>query len=235
MYSGQARQVICSNNCGVRSVVFMMGCGVFAGATAWDMEDGDLSKHILSCPPSSCKLFNCPGHESFRKGLSGCGIDTVNAPVGTLFFLTFTVSDLAIPPATSEVVRLITVASPCREGQIYCPNLAKSALSTGEHACGTTECISRAAIVALEPMETFTEAVSVHFSAGLPLAAISNTSNISSSLSGSMQGRKATILSQVCCLFQIPQEPMHSVRSCASPRNDQCPVCSRFQRLNEHD
>jgi hypothetical protein len=82
------------------------------GMMAWDEEDGDTSKRILSCPPIFCISFNCPGHELFRKGLSGCGIDTLNAPVGTVFVLTFTVSDYSFPPATSEVLRRIIVVLP---------------------------------------------------------------------------------------------------------------------------
>jgi hypothetical protein len=146
-----------------------------AGATAWDAEDGDLSMNVLSCAPSSCMPFNCPGHESFRKGLSGCGIDTVNSPVDNLFLLTFTVSDFSTPPATSYIHRLITIISPCAPGETYCPDLAKPPHSTGEHACGTTDCITRAAILVLVPVERSTAAPSIEFSSAVPVAAVSST------------------------------------------------------------
>jgi hypothetical protein len=168
------------------------------GATAWDEEDGDLSKRILSCPPISCVPFNCPGHELFRKGLSGCGIDTVNAPVGTVFGLAFTVSDLSFPPSTSEALRRIIVVSPCEEGQMYCPALTQPALSSDEFACGTTDCVSRASILELQPIQPTFDPPFIEFSKTLPVSAISNRSAGSSPLSGSVHGSPANISSLVC-------------------------------------
>jgi hypothetical protein len=170
---------------------------VAAGATAWDKEDGDISKRVLSCPPVSCMPFNCPGHDFFRKGLSGCGIDTLNAPVGTEFALAFTVSDLSIPPATSEVLRRIIVVSPCKPGQTYCPELAGPALSTDEFACGKTDCISRAAILAQQPVQPTRAPPSARFSTALPVSAISNRSAGQSQISGSLHGQREKIFSPV--------------------------------------
>jgi hypothetical protein len=169
--------------------------------TAWDEEDGDVSKRILSCPPISCAPFNCPGHELFRKGLAGCGVDTVNAPVGTVFVVAFTVSDLSFPPATSEVVRRILVVSPCNRGQTYCPALAQPPHPTGEFACGTTDCISRAAILALQPVQPPLVTASVEFSKALPVSAISKSSAGSSVMPGPVHGRTATSQSLVCSLL----------------------------------
>jgi hypothetical protein len=144
--------------------------------------------------------FNCPGHELFRKGLSGCGIDTVNSPVGTVFALAFTVSDLSFPPATSEALRLITVISPCEPGQTYCPALYLPAVTTGKFACGTTDGISRAAILAQQPIQPPFIPPSVEFSKALPVSAISNRSD-GLLLSGYVHGRRDTIHSLVCCTF----------------------------------
>jgi hypothetical protein len=173
--------------------------------------------------------FNCPGHESFRKGLSGCGIDTANAPVHTVFYLPFTASDLGMPSATSTVVRLITVVSPCgQEEGIYCPDLAKPAHSTGEHACGTTGCIFRAAILALQPMELKPTLVapSIEFSTSLPVSAISKKSYASSSPSDSVHGRSGITISEACRIFCPPETSLHFMRSCVSGEVHQCPVCS---------
>jgi hypothetical protein len=161
---------------------------------AWDEEDGDLSKRVLTCPPIYCVHFNCPGHEFFRTGLSGCCIDTVSAPVGTVFSLPFTVSDLGIPPGTSEVLRHIMVVSPCKEGQTYCPDLAKPALSTDEHACGTTDCTSRAALLALQPVQPTFRPPSIEFNQSLPASTISNRSAGSPMFAGFVYGGRATSL-----------------------------------------
>jgi hypothetical protein len=171
------------------------------GATAWDEDDGDVSKRILSCPPLSCMPFNCPGHELFRKGLSGCGIDTVNAPVGTVFGLKLAVSDLSVPPATFEVVRRIIVVSPCGQGQTYCPALAQPAVVTSEFACGTTDCTSRASLLSLQPAEPPPMPPDIEFSKTLPVSAISNRSAGWPMFNGSVYGRRPTIHSLVCCPF----------------------------------
>jgi hypothetical protein len=171
--------------------------------SAWDEEDGDVSKRVLTCPPTACVPFNCPGHEFFRKGLSGCGIDTLSAPVGTVFGLAFTVSDLSMPPATSEVLRRIMVVSPCGEGHTYCPDLAKPALSTDEHACGTTDCSSRAALLALQPVQSTAIPPFIEFTQALPVSSISNRSAGSPLFSGFVHGSRATSLVQVPFLSQI--------------------------------
>jgi hypothetical protein len=160
-----------------------------------------VSKRILSCPPINCMPFNCPGHEMFRKGLSGCGIHTVNAPVGTVFVLTFIVSDLSFPSATSEVVRRIIVVSPCGRGQTYCSALAQPAPANSEFACGTSDCISRAAILSLQPAQPLLVPLSIEFSKALPLCAISNRSVGLSMLSGSLLGGRAATHSLVCCTY----------------------------------
>jgi hypothetical protein len=53
------------------------------GASAWDLEDGNLTPRVLACPPTACLERGCPGHEFAAKGLSGC-LNT-SAPVGTTF------------------------------------------------------------------------------------------------------------------------------------------------------
>jgi hypothetical protein len=170
-----------------------------------------VSKRILSCPPLSCTPFNCPGHELFRKGLSGCGIDTVNAPVGTVFNLKFTVSDLSFPPAISEVQRRIVVVSPCEQGQTYCPALAQPAPAKGEFACGTTDCTSRAAILSLQPVQAPLAPSSIEVSRSLPLCAISNRSAGLSIFSDSFLRGRATTQSLVCSppwtLFALLSHP----------------------------
>jgi hypothetical protein len=162
-----------------------------------------VSERVLTCPPIPCAPFNCPGHEFFRKGLSGCGIDTLSAPVGTVFSLEFTVSDLSIPPAASEVLRRIVVVSPCKEGHTYCPDLAKPALSTDEHACGTTDCSSRAALLALQPVQPALIPPSIEFNQSLPVSSISNRSAGSPPFSGFVHGSRATSLVQVHFLLHI--------------------------------
>lgn len=173
------------------------------GAQAWDHEDGDLSDHVLSCPPAMCMLFNCPGHETIRKGLSGCGIDTVNAPVNTEFSLQFTVSDFSNPAATVTVERLITVVSPCEQGTLYCHDLAWPAHATGTHACGTTDCLSRVAILALEPPETVQTAPSVKFSTAVPMSAIVTAPAGNDPLSTSAYDEMGISISQECFFLYI--------------------------------
>jgi hypothetical protein len=120
-------------------------CRMCSGATAYDEEDGDVSDRIVTCPPRSCMPFNCRGHELRRKGIHGCGVDTVNAPVGTVFTLNFTVTDKHVPPASATVQRLIRVISPC-PAQKYCPDLQ------APHDCGSSDCTVRAALLAQTPV-----------------------------------------------------------------------------------
>ena len=50
-----------------------------------------MTLRVLACPPLSCLPIGCPGHEFVKKGLQGCGLDTLNSPVGTEFSIEFTV------------------------------------------------------------------------------------------------------------------------------------------------
>eukprot|EP00976_Prorocentrum_cordatum_P080618 1184043-Prorocentrum_minimum.AAC.1 len=75
------------------------------------MVHGDLTEHVLSCPPAHCLPAGCPGHEFRRKGLLGC-LNT-SAPVGTIFSVSFVVFDHAQPPNVAAVSRLVTIAPPC--------------------------------------------------------------------------------------------------------------------------
>lgn len=115
------------------------------GPVAIDSEDGLLSHFVLSCPPSECLVTGCSGHELHVKGLSGCGIDTVNAPVGTSFNLTFVVFDSHRPAATASISRTILVISPCSSTEIYCPHRAV--------ICAAIPCFLRAEVE--EPVEAF--------------------------------------------------------------------------------
>ena len=127
---------------------------------------------VLSCPPDACMFFNCPGHESRFKGVFGCRIDAVSAAVDTPFALEFAVPDSQTPPNIATVQRLIVVVSPCGAEEIYCADLADPQQPPGSgHACGTTDCESRAAILALQPSEPV--APSLTFSSAVPLISVS--------------------------------------------------------------
>ena len=162
-----------------------------------------MSDHVLSCPPASCMLFNCPGHEFFRKGLSGCGIDTLNAPVDTEFSLRFTLTDFSNPPATVSVERRIIVVSPCQHGDIYCPELAWPAHGTGAHACGSTNCFSRGAILALEASDVIQTPPSVKFSTSVPVSALYSIP-AGTSPTGISNVQAGTALSEACHLVLRP-------------------------------
>lgn len=162
-----------------------------------------MSDRVLSCPPASCMLFNCPGHEFFQKGLSGCGIDTLNAPVDTEFSLKFTVADFSNPPATVSVERRIIVVSPCQHADIYCPELAWPAHATGAHACGSTNCPSRAAILALEASDATQTSPSVKFSTSVPVSALYSV-HVGTSPTGNTNVQGGTDLSEACYLVLRP-------------------------------
>ena len=122
--------------------------------------------------------FNCPGHESRLKGLSGCVIDTVSAPLDTIFAVEFVVSDAHTPPATAAMSRLIVVVSPCEPGAVYCYDLADPRQAPGSgHACGTTNCVSRAAILALQPAEPVAPILT--FSSAVPVTSVSEADGTS--------------------------------------------------------
>ena len=177
-----------------------------AGGTGWDEEDGDVTERILSCPPDSCMLFNCPGHQSHRKGLSGCGIDTLTAAVGTFYAVIFTVMDLSTPPATTTAKRYVEVVSPCESAKIYCPALAPPTTPTLEHACGTTDCTSREAILALQPPEAAPVPPSIEYSTAVPLTAVSS---LQSQLSSVTATCGQIPVSEVCLTVYLFSESHH--------------------------
>lgn len=120
-----------------------------AGPAAADEEDGDLTHRVLACPPVQCLSVGCPGHELQTKGLAGCGVDTVNAPIGTSFNITFTVFDLNRPAASASLFRLVTVATPCALGQQYCPD---SSVQCADAPCNLRD-VLEAAEAPLSPPE----------------------------------------------------------------------------------
>ena len=157
---------------------------------------------ILSCPPDSCMLFNCPGHEVRVKGLSGCGIDTVSAPVDTLLVLNFVSPDSHTPSAVTRVSRMIVVVSPCGPEHIYCADLADPQQPPGSgHACGTTNCAFRAAILALQLPEPVPPSLS--FSSAVPLTSLSEAQDSPSPTP--IHGHEQQNFSQVvcCCLLRL--------------------------------
>ncbi|KAK3254009.1 hypothetical protein CYMTET_36763 [Cymbomonas tetramitiformis] len=107
------------------------------GVTAVSAVSGaDLSMEVLSCPPADCLPFGCPGHEMrLQKGLTSC-FDT-SAEVGTVFELTFLVFDDNMPPRNATVARLLTIVSPCAEGEQLCE----------DDVCTTTPCDVRASLI----------------------------------------------------------------------------------------
>ncbi|KAK3280793.1 hypothetical protein CYMTET_11384 [Cymbomonas tetramitiformis] len=113
--------------------------GCEPGVTAVSAATGaDLSMQVLSCPPAECLPFGCAGHEMWlQKGLSGC-FDTA-AEVGTVFQLKFTVFDDNMPPQNATVARLLTIVSPCAEGEELCEDDVCSASPCDVRASLTTE------------------------------------------------------------------------------------------------
>ncbi|GIM11176.1 hypothetical protein Vretimale_14689 [Volvox reticuliferus] len=94
-----------------------------AGALAGDPDGGpggepiDLTAHIIACPPSAC-LSTASGcsaqvlnsYRLTRRGLAGCGIDTM-APVGSVFSVDFWVWDADY--ANASVIRYVEITDPC--------------------------------------------------------------------------------------------------------------------------
>lgn len=156
-----------------------------------------MSPSILSCPPDECMKFGCPGHKSSRKGLSGCGVDTVMAPVGTLFSVGFTVLDYSTPPALSSVQRMIMVVSPCSQEEIYCPDLVQPVQGAGELACGSSDCVSRAAMLSLQPEQPVSIAPTVEFSHAVPSSAVYTPPAGRTSATAAIPGEASMVLSQV--------------------------------------
>ena len=75
---------------------------------------------ILMCPPDTCLTTGggCTGSRVTDKQPVACGVDTVNADVGTTYTLIYAVYNSAGVKAT--VQRVITVVSPCGSGQYLC-------------------------------------------------------------------------------------------------------------------
>ncbi len=78
------------------------------------------SEQVLACPAASCLDRGCPAASFRTAGISMCDIDTVDAPIGTTYSVTFLVFDDGVPALTGSVTRLVTVVSPCAEGQHQC-------------------------------------------------------------------------------------------------------------------
>ena len=70
------------------------------------------------CPPDGCMATGCIGSRVTDKQPIVCGVDTVNADVGAVFMLKFSVYNSAGMGAS--VQRVITVVSPCDAGQFLC-------------------------------------------------------------------------------------------------------------------
>lgn len=140
-------------------------------------------------------LFGCPGHEVARKGLSGCGIDTVQASVGTWFTLNLTVFDWHVPPAIKSVQRLILVVTPCAQEEIYCPELDQQS-AIAQHVCGTTDCASRSAVLALQPDEETISTPTIEFSQLVPSSAVYSPHTDGSTSVASIPGHEGTVFSQ---------------------------------------
>lgn len=73
---------------------------------------------ITLCPPDDCAATQCRDHRADRKQPSECGIDTVNATVGSSFRMHLVVFDSKGANATAE--RLVTVVKPCELLESYC-------------------------------------------------------------------------------------------------------------------
>eukprot|EP00892_Ulva_mutabilis_P003917 jgi/Ulvmu1/1898/UM012_0056.1 len=114
------------------------------GAEAEDAEGTSLTDRVLSCPPDACLPFGCPGHEFSGKGLDSCGIDTIQAAVGTEYSLPFVVFDHSVPPLMATATRYVRVVEPCASGETYCP-------SVPSQLCGTAPCSLRASLADPDP------------------------------------------------------------------------------------
>ena len=97
-----------------------------------------MSGHIqvLMCPPTGCMATGCIGHRIADKQPIACGVDTVNADVGTVFMLPFTAYNSAGDRADAQ--RVITVVSPCSDGQYLCGSV-----------CSPVNCVTRESVAGL--------------------------------------------------------------------------------------
>ncbi|KAK3262154.1 hypothetical protein CYMTET_28973 [Cymbomonas tetramitiformis] len=109
------------------------------GAMASDAQDGELSSHVLACPPTSCLNKGCPGHEWTYKRLQGC-LNT-SAPVGTVYAVDFVVFDMHIPANRAPATRHVTIVSPCED---------PSAELCDDLTCSSIPCATRDALL-LDP------------------------------------------------------------------------------------
>ena len=78
----------------------------------------------------------CIGSRVTDKQPIACGVDTVNADIGTVFTLTFAVHNSAGQGAT--VQRVVTVISPCDDGQFFCGT-----------SCSEVDCETQASVASL--------------------------------------------------------------------------------------
>ena len=79
------------------------------------------------CPPDGCLATGCVGSRIADKQPVACGVDTVNADIGTTYTLTYVVYNSAGMEATAQ--RVISVISPCDSGKYLCGSTC-SAVST---------------------------------------------------------------------------------------------------------
>ena len=88
------------------------------------------------CPPDGCLATGCVGSRIADKQPVACGVDTVNADIGTTYTVTYVVYNSAGMEATAQ--RVISVISPCDSGQYLCGSTcsAVSGISSGDGAYG---------------------------------------------------------------------------------------------------
>ena len=72
---------------------------------------------LLVCPPDTCLISGCVGHELWRKGVDSRV--NASAPIGTTFDVSFVAFDTTGVYASD--VRSVTITAPCAEGQHWCP------------------------------------------------------------------------------------------------------------------
>lgn len=93
------------------------------GGVATDAEDGDLTNVIITCPAASCLAIGCPQHSFPKKGIQGCGVDTVLAAPGTEYRLKFVVWDRNVPSMMATAERIIRVETPCDAEELFCGDI----------------------------------------------------------------------------------------------------------------
>ena len=91
---------------------------------------------VLMCPPDGCMSSGCIGSRIIDKQPIACGVDTVNADVGTVFTLSFIVYNSVGQYAS--VQRVISVVSPCASGEFLC-----------DSRCSTVDCKTQASVAGL--------------------------------------------------------------------------------------